>query len=70
MMRPAPIEIQQAELSDASLAYKLVPSKAAVQDAKDEKIVLKDGDIPLFKADRLAFRGPNGGPHVSHVWSA
>ena len=55
----APIEIKNAN-TDGS--YTLVPSAAALSDNKDT--ALKDGDIPLFVVEKLAFAGNDGRPEV------
>jgi hypothetical protein len=39
-------------------------SAAALNDAKDTSTTLKEGDIPLFIVERLAFAGPDGKPQV------
>lgn len=68
-MAPPPPAIQKAEdaLTQATddgpttaLSFKLVPSQAALKDAKEENLNLGDGDIPLFVAERLAFAGSDG----------
>ncbi|KAK1739042.1 hypothetical protein QTG54_010358 [Skeletonema marinoi] len=59
-----PIEVKNAIASSSSTTYKLVPSAAAVTDAKDTGTTLKEGDIPLFSIARLAFAGSGGQPQV------
>ncbi|KAL9178328.1 hypothetical protein ACHAXT_001756 [Thalassiosira profunda] len=56
-----PVEIKAARESVSS-SYRLVPSKAARNEAKD--ISLKEGDIPLFVVERLAFASDDGRPQV------
>ena len=46
--------------------FQFVPSTAAKKDAMDLQLTYKDGDIPLFLADRLAFAS-NDGPQVCHT---
>lgn len=60
-----PIEVKNAisSLSDSTI-YNLVPSAAALKDAKDTGTTLKEGDIPLFSVARLAFAGNGGQPQV------
>ena len=60
-----PAEIKSAKDAGAnasSKTYNLIPSKAAINDAKD--MTLKEGDIPLFVVERLAFAGNDGRPQV------
>ena len=62
-MAPPPVEIEKAEagLSENSdKVYRLVPSKAALEQANEYKMTLQTNDIPLFVADRLAFAGSKG----------
>lgn len=63
-MAPPSTEVQNAEAdlsnSDSPKTYRLVPSKAAKEQAKEFNMQLADSDIPLFVADRLAFAGPKG----------
>ncbi len=67
-MAPPPVEIQKAEtylISSAETdtppkSYRLIPSKTAVEQAKEFNMKLRDNDIPLFVADRLAFASPRG----------
>eukprot|EP00985_Skeletonema_marinoi_P005079 scaffold2191_cov92-Skeletonema_marinoi.AAC.12 len=59
-----PIEVKNAIASSSTTTYKLVPSAAAVTDAKDTGTTLKEGDIPLFSIARLAFAGSGGQPQV------
>eukprot|EP00586_Coscinodiscus_wailesii_P008014 CAMPEP_0172523182 /NCGR_PEP_ID=MMETSP1066-20121228/293525_1 /TAXON_ID=671091 /ORGANISM="Coscinodiscus wailesii, Strain CCMP2513" /LENGTH=284 /DNA_ID=CAMNT_0013306241 /DNA_START=170 /DNA_END=1025 /DNA_ORIENTATION=+ len=68
-MAPPPPAIKKAEelltsdVIDTSVpapSFQLIPSKAALQDARDSKLVLANGDIPLFVAERLAFSGSDG----------
>ena len=42
------------------MSYHLVPSKSAVEQAKELHVNIGENDIPLFVADRLAFAGPTG----------
>ena len=61
-----PAEIKSAKddagANASSKTYNLIPSKAAINDAKD--MTLKEGDIPLFVVERLAFAGNDGRPQV------
>jgi hypothetical protein len=59
---PAEVERAESELSssDSPKKYRLVPSKAAIEQAKEFNMNLADSDIPLFVADRLAFASPKG----------
>jgi len=61
-----PVEIKNAreamENDGQSSSYSLVPSTAAVYGAKD--MTLKEGDVPLFVVERLAFAGNDGRPQV------
>lgn len=65
-----PIEIKNAisSMSEGSAAvattYNLVPSAAALKDAKETGTTLKESDIPLFSVARLAFAGAGGQPQV------
>lgn len=67
-MAPPPSEIQKAEAELASnietgvspRTYRLIPSKTAVDQAKEFNMKLAENDIPLFVADRLAFASPRG----------
>ena len=66
-MATPPPEVAKAEqeivagedVSDGK-TYRLVPSKAAIQQASEFKIDLAESDFPLFVADRLAFANPKG----------
>jgi Tic22-like family len=66
-MAPPPDAIQKAEaeiVADQGKIYRLIPSKTAIKDAALlDNTALRDGDIPLFVADRLAFAG-NRGPQL------
>ena len=62
-MAPPPAEVAKAEqeLTEGSQkTYRLIPSKAAIDQAKEFKMDLAENDIPLFVADRLAFASPKG----------
>lgn len=63
-MAPPPVEVEKAEAelstSDSPKKYRLIPSKAAVEQAKELNMNLADSDIPLFVADRLAFASAKG----------
>lgn len=65
-MAPPPIEVEQAEAKimeigrSESPAYRLVPSKTSMAQAKELGLELSDSDIPLFLADRLAFASTKG----------
>jgi hypothetical protein len=63
-MAPPPQEVEKAEQEltegGSQKVYRLIPSKAAVEQAKEFKMDLAESDIPLFVADRLAFAGPKG----------
>lgn len=62
-MAPPPPEIEKAESAmseNPDKAYRLIPSKAALEQAKEFKMDLQANDIPLFVADRLAFAGSKG----------
>jgi hypothetical protein len=61
-MAPPPAEVQKAEteLETSTKSYRLVPSKAAIEQAKEFGMNLRENDIPLFVADRLAFASPRG----------
>ncbi|KAL7543502.1 hypothetical protein ACHAXR_013177 [Thalassiosira sp. AJA248-18] len=52
--------IESVQNNDGS--YSLVPSTAALNDAKD--MTLKKADIPLFVVERLAFASNDGKPEV------
>ena len=57
-----PAEIKSARQNvDESISYKLVASKAALSDGD---MTLKEGDIPLYVVDKLAFAGDDGKPQV------
>ena len=61
-MAPPPAEVAKAEqeLSETSKVYRLIPSKASIQQAAEMQTDLMENDIPLFVADRLAFAGSKG----------
>jgi hypothetical protein len=66
-MASPPQEVQKAEeeLNTATdpgtkKSYRLMPSKQAKEQAVEFKMNLKENDIPLFVADRLAFAGSKG----------
>ena len=62
-----PIEVKNAIASLATTpttSYKLVPSAAALNDAKETGTSLKEGDVPLFSVAKLAFAGSGGQPQV------
>ena len=67
-MAPPPVEIARAESELSTtiesgrtpMSYHLVPSKSAVEQAKELHVNIGENDIPLFVADRLAFAGPTG----------
>ena len=63
-MAPPPSEVQTAEEkimnSENAPEYRLVPSKLAMQQAKEFNVELSNSDVPLFVADRLAFGSPKG----------
>jgi hypothetical protein len=62
-MAPPPVEVQVAEAdltSGVPKKFRLVPSRVAVQQAKEFDMDLATNDIPLFVADRLAFASPKG----------
>lgn len=62
-MAPPPPEIEKAEaqLTDnPDKVYRLIPSKAAVEQASEYRMTLQSNDIPLFVADRLAFASSKG----------
>jgi len=65
-MAPPPAEVERAEakIMDADKsdvpAYRLIPSKSSVQQAKEFNVELSTSDVPLFVADRLAFGSPKG----------
>ena len=57
-----PEEIKSARQNvDEKTSYKLVPSKAALSEGD---MSLKEGDIPLFVVEKLAFAGDDGKPQV------
>jgi len=57
-----PMEIKSARQNvDDSTSYKLVASKAALSE---EDMTLKEGNIPLFVVEKLAFAGNDGKPQV------
>ncbi|EJK50207.1 hypothetical protein THAOC_30848 [Thalassiosira oceanica] len=58
-----PSEVLKAIEARDSKQYKLLPSKAAIEDARGTNTVLQPNDLPLFKVDRLAFAS-NEGPQV------
>eukprot|EP00986_Skeletonema_menzelii_P013452 scaffold7852_cov151-Skeletonema_menzelii.AAC.17 len=69
--KSTPIEIKNAiasssssSASGSSTTYKLIPSAAALNDAKETGTTLKEGDVPLFSVARLAFAGSGGQPQV------
>lgn len=66
--KATPIEVKNAiaSMSDsATTTYKLIPSAAALTDAKETgTTLLKENDIPLFSIQRLAFAGTGGQPQV------
>ena len=69
MMTPTkstPIEVKNAiaASSSSTTTYKLIPSAAALNDAKETGTTLKEGDVPLFSVARLAFAGSGGQPQV------
>ena len=60
---PAEVEKAEAQIMDdkaSSPAYRLIPSKSSVKQAKEYGMDVSNSDIPLFVADRLAFGGPKG----------
>jgi Tic22-like family len=62
-MATPPIEIEKAETdmrSGGPKMYRLIPSKTALQQARELDMDLGTNDIPLFVADRLAFASPKG----------
>lgn len=62
-MAPPPSEVEKAEAAlseNPEKLYRLIPSKAAVDQANEYKMNLLANDIPLFVADRLAFAGAKG----------
>jgi len=70
-MAPPPSEVQKVEntlqddpMKASEYNFMLVPSVAAQRDAESLKLSYKEGDVPLFLADRLAFAS-NDGPQVS-----
>lgn len=58
-----PAEIRSARDASEGRPYKLVPSAAALSDANGITLS-KEGDIPLFVVERLAFAGNDGRPQV------
>ena len=56
-----PVEIKSARQNVDEITYKLVASKAALNDGD---MTLKEGDIPLFVVEKLAFAGNDGKPQV------
>lgn len=56
-----PVEIKSARQNVDERTYKLVASKAALSDGD---MSLKEGDIPLFVVEKLAFAGNDGKPQV------
>jgi hypothetical protein len=63
-MAQPPVEVEKAESelsnSESPKKYRLVPSKAALEQAKEYNTKVADSDIPLFVADRLAFASSKG----------
>lgn len=59
-----PVEVKNALASLGDKTYNLIPSAAATKDAKDTGTTLKEGDVPLFIIERLAFAGSGGQPQV------
>ena len=63
-MAPPPTEIAKAEAelttTSSEKTYRLIPSKAAIEQAKEYNIDLTTNNMPLFVADRLAFASSNG----------
>lgn len=64
-MAPPPTEIEKAEQElsaegGSKKVYRLIPSKAAVEQAKEFNMNLAENDLPLFVADRLAFASSKG----------
>jgi hypothetical protein len=62
-MATPPTEIAKAEAeltSSSEKTYRLIPSKAAIEQAKQYNIDLTTNNLPLFVADRLAFASSNG----------
>ena len=59
-----PVEVKNALASLGDKTYNLIPSAAASKDAKDTGTTLKEGDVPLFIIERLAFAGSGGQPQV------
>jgi hypothetical protein len=60
-MEPPPAEVAKAEAAITfDKTYRLIPSKAAREQAAEFKVDVADGDVPFFVADRLAFAGPKG----------
>jgi len=62
-MAPAPVEVSKAE-ANIDTKYTLIPSKQAIADAAELKIMLAPNDFPLFVADRLAFSKVGAGIQV------
>ena len=65
--KSTPIEVKNAiaaSSSSSTKTYKLIPSAAALNDAKETGTTLKEGDVPLFSVARLAFAGSGGQPQV------
>jgi hypothetical protein len=59
-MAPPPTEIEKAEAELTQKEYHLIPSKAAIEQAKEYNIDLTPNNLPLFVADRLAFASSKG----------
>lgn len=65
-MAPPPVEVAQAEATimaegkSGSPAYRLIPSKVSVDQAKEFDMAVAESDVPLFIADRLAFASTKG----------
>jgi len=65
-MAPPPAEVEQAESvimaegKSGSPGYRLIPSKASVDQAKEFDMEVSESDVPLFIADRLAFASTKG----------
>jgi hypothetical protein len=60
---PPAIENAVQEISSSQKTYHLIPSKAAIEQAKEFNMELSTNDLPLFVADRLAFAS-SGGPQI------
>ena len=58
-----PSEVLKAIETRDGKQYQLLPSKAAIEDARATNTVLQPNDIALFKVERLAFAS-NEGPQV------